>query len=86
MSFKTMILAAAAVASVALPGAASAQRVAGYGDGYRGQPGYGYQGDRHDRKRWEQRRRWEEKQRRRAWQRSHRHHFADGYRDYSRRY
>jgi hypothetical protein len=81
MSIKSMILGVAAIASVALPGAASAQYGRGYGQGggyygqsYGHQGGYDYRGDRHDRKRWEQRRRWEEKQRRREWQRAHRHH------------
>lgn len=76
MSIKTMIFGIAAVASVALPGVASAQSYGQYGygnGGYQGQR-YDYRGDRHDRQRWEQRRRWEEKQRRREWQRAHRHH------------
>lgn len=86
MSIKTMIFGIAAVASVALPGAVSAQFHGGYGynDVAYGQS-YGgrdaYRGDRHDRRRWEQRRRWEEKQRRREWQRAHRHdrRFDRGY-------
>ena len=92
MSIKTMILGIAAVASVALPGAASAQNYGGYGYGY-GNGGYhgqsydrddrrDYREDRHDRRRWEQRRRWEERQRRREWQHARHHHDRDdrGYR------
>lgn len=81
MSIKTMIFGIAAVAAVALPGAASAQSWGNNGYGY-GNAGYGqrydrgdrfaYRGDRRDRQRWEQRRRWEQRQRareHRRWQR-----------------
>ncbi|WP_425229316.1 hypothetical protein [Sphingomonas sp.] len=97
MSIKTIILGLTAVASVALPGVASAQS---YGGGY-GNGGYygqryddrgGYRNDerdyrfddRRDRHRWEERRRWEERERRRAWERAHRFH--DRYDGYDRGY
>ena len=90
MSIKTMILGVAAIASVALPGAASAQRYGyGYGAGYYGQrfDGYDDRYDRHERHRWEQRRRFEERERRREWERRQRYydHYNRGYeRDYDR--
>ena len=80
MSIKTFVIAAAALAGVALPGAASAQRY-GYHDGpsryeriHDGQYGYRYDGRR---ERWEERRRWREIQRRRAWALRHRHDWRD---------
>ena len=99
MKIKALIIAAAGLASVALPGAASAQNY-GYGQGYYGQPRYGYDGrfeprygerfdrfDRHARWDWEKRRRWEEKHRRHEWERAHRHgdrYERDDDRDYYR--
>ena len=84
MSIKTLMIAAVSVATLAVPGVASAQSYR-YGGGYA--PGYDQRYDnryddryayhdhgRYDRQRWEERRRWQELQRRRAWERSHRHH------------
>ena len=69
MSIKKLILGIATLASVALPGVASAQRYDGYG--YGNSVRYDrYQGDRYDRHdrrdRWQERRRWREIQRRRG--------------------
>lgn len=88
MSIKTLILGVAAVASVALPGVASAQSYYGYGNGGYGNGyydrGYGdrdgyrdYRDDRHAEHRYEQRRRWEERQRRNYWK--HLHHDRERY-------
>ena len=83
MSIKAFILGAATLASVALPGVASAQRYGGYGYGNGGYYGRGYDRDdrrdyrdnRHDdRHRWEQRRRWKERERRREWAHGRRYH------------
>jgi hypothetical protein len=78
MSIKKLILGIATLASVALPGVASAQRYDGYGYGYGAPVRYDrYYGDRYDRydrrDRWQERRRWREIQRRREWERRHRH-------------
>lgn len=90
MSIKTFVAAAAALAAVALPGAASAQR---YGYDYRDGPGRyerAYDG-RHDgrdyrRQRWEDHRRWREIQRRRAWEMRHRYDRHQRYDDRYYRY
>ena len=92
MSIKTLMIAAVTVATLAVPGVASAQnyRYGGYDQRYSGYDQrydqrddgrHDYRGrdDRHDRQRWEERRRWQELQRRRAWERSHRHYGDDRY-------
>ena len=82
MSFKSVLIAAVALAGVAAPGVAAAQR-----SGYPAAPGaYGYQGDpyryhdrREERFRAKERRR-EAKERYREWKRTHRYGY-DGYSD-----
>lgn len=82
MSIRTFVIAAVALAGVAVPVAASAQRY-GYHDGpsryeraYGGNYGRRYddRSYRYDdrRQRWEERRRWREIQRHRAWELRHR--------------
>ncbi|WP_375391412.1 hypothetical protein [uncultured Sphingomonas sp.] len=94
MSIRSFILGAATLASVALPGVASAQSYGYYGGGngyYASDRDQGYYRDRGDDRRYDARarrdehRRWKEieRQRRREWQ--HRHHgreqyYNDGYR------
>ena len=82
MSIKAFILGAATLASVALPGVASAQH---YGGGYGYNGGYhGRYDDRRDARAYERqdRRHWREVERRRRWEWQHRHHGRDGYNRY----
>ena len=89
MSIRSFILGAATLASVALPGVASAQSYGYYGggNGYYGAPsrgdGYyrdGYDDRRYDaRERRDERRRWKEIERQRRWEWQHHHQYRDGY-------